>query len=406
MRDSLNTISWLARFRWALLFAQSALILIVQYGTPVSVPVKELHLVLGVAALTNLGLWWASKSKDLPTVLVPLILTVDCVLLTIGLNMSGGPMNPFTIFYVVLVALAAFLTPGLMTWAVLVVAIAGYAALYYLDAADPHAHHQHHAISMDLHIDGMWFAMAIAGAFIVYFLTTLRRRLDEREAELATLREQHANQEKLVSMTSLAAGAAHEMATPLASISIASKELELELERRGDELLAEAKVIREQTQRCEAVLKRLANQSGHVPGESRQKVAINDILERAVADFDAGIVEIDVEPQTVCVPVDTTVEAIRELVKNSIDAQATTVRVTSETTPDCYTLKVTDNGTGLSPSIAKRAIDPFFSTKGDSPEHMGLGLFIVLQLMQSLGGDLKIESDNHGTTISLGFLRP
>src|SRR6201999_2562972 len=105
---------------------------------------------------------------------------------------------------------------------------------------------------LDVHLRGMWVAFAVAAAFIVYFITRVTRALGSREAELARAREIAARSEKLASMATLAAGAAHELATPLSTIAVVARELERATDPSA--LTTDAKLIREQVERCRDIL--------------------------------------------------------------------------------------------------------------------------------------------------------
>src|SRR6185369_6404393 len=106
----------------------------------------------------------------------------------------------------------------------------------------------HHDGSMDMHLQGMWVAFAVGAAFIVYFLYRVTSALAGREAELVRMREHAARSERLASMATLAAGAAHELSTPLATIAVIARELERQL--GSDPMSDDARAIRERVEHC------------------------------------------------------------------------------------------------------------------------------------------------------------
>ena len=141
------------------------------------------------------------------------IMAFDIVMCTGLLYLTGGPSNPFSFLYLVQIALAAITLarrldlgadrarPGLLGGVVL--------------AHRPLPASVSHAAYMNLHLRGMWVAFGVAAGFIVYFLLRVRRALEQRDAELVQSRQAAARQDRLASLATLAAGAAHELSTPL-----------------------------------------------------------------------------------------------------------------------------------------------------------------------------------------------
>ena len=148
--------------------------------------------------------------------MLPAAMAIDVVILTGLLFFTGGPFNPFSFLYLVHIALGAVVLRPVWTWSLVALSLVCSGALFYghvwlkLDYSDPASHAQH----MRMHLEGMWIAFAVAAGFIVYFVTRVRRALARREADLAAERALAARNERLASLATLAAGAAHELATP------------------------------------------------------------------------------------------------------------------------------------------------------------------------------------------------
>ena len=126
-----------------------------------------------------------------------------------------------------------------------------------------------HEQYMELHLRGMWVAFGVAASFIVYFLLRVRRALAQRETELARSRLMAARQERLASLATLAAGAAHELSTPLATIAVVMKELQrrASLVDAGASVMDDLRLVREQVDRCRAILERMSSDAGETIGE-------------------------------------------------------------------------------------------------------------------------------------------
>ncbi len=158
---------------------------------------------------------------------------VDNLLLTALLYYTGGPANPFTVCYLVNIALAAAILGARWAWVLNGAAFACFALLFFahlplaeLEHGPEHEHAMHHHTRtapgpMSLHLQGSLIAFGGASTFIVYFITRVTRELARREAELDEASRRRARTDKLAALATLAAGAAHELASPLSTIALA-----------------------------------------------------------------------------------------------------------------------------------------------------------------------------------------
>jgi two-component system sensor histidine kinase RegB len=261
---------------------------------------------------------------------------------------------------------------------------------------------------MQLHLRGMWVAFGVAASFIVYFLLRVRRDLESREADLAEAQRRVGRQERLASLATLAAGAAHELATPLATIALAARELERHLERAQADAtsLEDVHLIRAQVDRCRAILDGMAADAGQSAGESASDVGVVDLL-RAAADGlrAAPPVEIDVaglNGQRVRVPPRAVAQAIKSLLKNAQDAssEGAAVSLRAGVNGGSIAIEVIDRGKGMPADVLARAGEPFFTTK-EPGRGMGLGLFLTRTLVERLGGELTLSSEAGAGTRAL-----
>src|SRR6218665_3315595 len=204
------------------------------------------------------------RERPIPEGLTWAVMALDVVLLTVLLELSGGASNPFSALYLVHIALAAVVLREGWTWALTVLAVACFGELF---VGAPAHHHIH---DMRMHLEGMWAAFALAAGFIVYFVQRVTRALAAREAELVSARAASARHDKLAALATLAAGAAHELSTPLSTIAVVARELERHLERAGQETssLEDVRLIREQVARCRDILARMASDAGASQGEA------------------------------------------------------------------------------------------------------------------------------------------
>lgn len=389
-------IIWLLRLRWAAFCVQAFLLVGAHTLIELQLDYLSLASVLAVMALTNLALHVANRRNvQLTDTWIGLVLGLDIALLTIGLGFSGGPMNPFSFLYVVYVAVAAVMTSWRLSVGLTVLAIGGYGILYMVSIP---AHHDHH---MAMHLHGMWVAMAVSAGLIIFFVSMLQRALTERDRELSRMRSNH---EKLASLTAMAAGAAHELATPLGTIALASKDLAEMLKREGSSQMAEdAVLIRDQVQRCRAVIERMAVNAGQHTGQAFSQVRVSTVVEHAIEALEeAHRVEVVLPDETpmLNVPEEALQDVLRSLLRNGLDASGDdqSVRLSIKLSPSHVMFCVADRGPGIPEARLDRLTEPFFTTK-DSRDRLGLGLYVANQLARSLGGTLEFSRESGETRV-------
>src|SRR5262249_45715396 len=167
-------------------------------------------------------------------------------------------------------AVAAGVLRPLWTWLLVALSAGAFGLLFghhvFLDSVE------HHMDKMTLHIEGMWVAYALTAGLTVYFVSRVRQALDRREEELAPAPPLAERPARLASLATLAAGGAHELATPLATIATAAKELSRALE--AGPAAEDARLIRAQVDRCRAILNQMSEGSGVAPGEAQAPVSL------------------------------------------------------------------------------------------------------------------------------------
>jgi two-component system sensor histidine kinase RegB len=330
------------------------------------------------------------------------VMFLDIAGLTVLLDLTGGASNPFSTIYLVNVALAAVLLPR-WAWALMAASLGGFVGLHIHEAMVGPAHHVHsHMAGPSLvaaHLRGMWLSFALAAVFIVYFVRRVSRALAEREGELQKTRVQATRREKLASLATLAAGAAHELATPLGTIAIVAKELEHSLAASAsDEVRRDLQLVREQVARCRMILDHMSAHAGANVGEPLTPFHVNRWLELAL-DGLAGRERVDVDAADgaaeaeIVGPSRALSDALRGMLRNALQASPPEARVTLQCTVGRGRVRATviDRGRGIPPDVLERVGEPFFTTKSPG-QGMGLGLFLTRTLAEHLDGEFQIAS--------------
>ncbi len=411
-------LPWVSKLRYGLLAGQSALILIAHFIFGVQLPIPWLALPLAVSAASNLLLQRVIGAFSDRTAL-GILLTLDTLCLTALLSLTGGPANPFTLLYLVQITLSAVILSKEWTWALGALSVICFAFLFPVHRVVPVFEAHHTSQGFSVHLAGMWIAFAAASLAITVFIGKVSETLRKREQDTLSLRDQVARDERLASIVTLAAGAAHELGTPLGTIAIASKDLEYygASVLRNREVTDEARLIRSEVDRCRQILQQMSARGAQPIGETPVPLALGEALagvKQGLAPAARDFVQIEIagDSRDVVLPPDATQQALTALVRNALDASndasngSRTVTLRAECIEGKIRFTVQDSGCGMPRETLDRLAEPFFTTK--PPGHgMGLGTFLVRAYAESLNGSLEFESDEGvGTKVILELPLP
>ena len=328
-------------------------------------------------------------------------LLLHIVLLTSLLELSGGPSNPFTVIYVAQIALAAVTLGRGWAYVCAGTAVGCYGLLisWHMEETVP-AHHRF--VDFPTHLFAMFIATTTLTELALHFAGAASSAIARRQALLDDARAQTARAERVVSITTLAAGAAHELSTPLATIAITARELQRSLEARAaaDQWTDDARLIRSEVDRCRAILDQMSGRAGGSSADEAETVDLRLLVEEVRARLADDrmtrlMVDLPVQMPNVLVPRAGLRQTVLALVVNAFDASVqpdapVALRVTATDRTVC--ISVRDDGPGLEPDAMRRAGEPFFTTK-EAGKGLGLGLFLARIFAERLGGSLRLESD-------------
>jgi two-component system, sensor histidine kinase RegB len=399
-RNRVN-VSWLLRLRWYQLVGQASTVALVALFLDVPLPVRALSAVVLAGVVSNLA--FAAYFRDPRPVRewqLAGVMALDIALLTVLLYLTGGPLNPFGFLYLVQIALATVLLRAAMTWTLVGLSFLAFGLLL--------VDHRPLAIPDRSRMVGMWVALGVASAFIVHFLLRVLGAVAQREEELAAARNLAARQERLAALATMAAGAAHELSTPLGTVALVAKELEHQLGKQGAPgLVEDARLIREQVGRCRLILDQMAGSTA-AAGEGIEARTVGEILDEALTGIrPSPPIHLRVAPElrdlAVKLPPRAMSQALRSLFTNAQDAspEDAEVEVSAVRAAGKLVIEVADRGPGMPPEVLGRVGEPFFTTKPPG-RGMGLGIFLARAVFESVGGNLVIESrPGEGTRVSI-----
>ena len=402
-------LPWIVKLRYGVLIGQTLLLLLTHFVFGVALPIAWCAGPLALTAASNL---WLQRVTDPSRVRPALgsILALDTLCLTALLALSGGPANPFTLLYLVYITLSAVVLSKAWTWALGILSFVGFGFVFPVHVRVSIFEAHHTVEGFGIHLIGMWLAFAAAALLITVFIGKVSEALHTREQEVLLLQNQLARHERLASIATLAAGAAHELGTPLATIAVASKDLELlgANVSRDPEVIEEARLIRAEVDRCRRILQQMSDRAAEPLGEVAGRIDLKELLERVRSGFSPLMqgrlrTAVNGTGREAVLCADATVQALTALVKNALDASADdqSVSLDAERTEATVRFTVRDSGQGMGPDTLNRLGEPFFTTKAPG-SGMGLGIFLVRAYAERLEGKLVFESETGtGTTAVL-----
>ncbi|MCR9293588.1 MAG: ATP-binding protein [bacterium] len=426
-QPTLDTAIWFLQLRWVAVCGQLLTMAVVTLAFRIALPNAELLALIGITAVTNFGYWlWLShlhrtgvELKDrLPAEqVIPCLMLCDIVVLTGMLYLTAGIANPFALFYFVNIAVAGAIISTNWAWAIWLATVAGVTLL--LISALPLAPLSSSSLQSPMAGDGkVWtipklgFAVSFAACsgVITYFITVLTGELRQREKALQEAEDARIRNRQLEGLATLAAGAAHELASPLSTIAVVAKELDRALEKQpsSDAARRDVSLIRSELDQCRVILDRMTSAAGEAAGERLRSISLSEFLQETLLGIrqrERVIISIpeDSDSSRSLLPVQAAAQAVRNLVQNALDASPTDAQVDVEATASSERWRITvrDSGCGMPPEVMERIGEPFFTTK-EPGRGMGLGVYLTQNVARRLDGNLRYESQPAmGTTACL-----
>lgn len=398
--DPALVVSRLAIARWAFLLVALASILLVPVLLLIPLPWLPLLTIVALGAGWNLLVQHrlrgplANGRGQLMSNLV-----VDLCLFDALLFFSGGATNPLISLLLLPVAIAALTLPARATVVVVVLAVGLYSMLMFwfvpLPLSDPDR-------AAQLHVTGMWLTFALSAGLIAMMVLRMTASIRQRDRALAEAREQALRDERVIALGALAAGAAHELGTPLATVALLAGEIEAE-PGLGDEVRADLAQIRQQVAHCKGILSRLAAEAGVGRLDSATTQPADRWLRGLFESWralrpDAGAQwKVGAGETAPAVLFDPTIgQGIVNLLNNAANAGGP-VELSADWGGGMLDIAIRDHGPGFSPDILARAGKQAFSPH---PRGSGIGLLLTFAAVQRLGGRIALKNHPDGGAVA------
>lgn len=404
------------RLRWLAVLGQLAAIFIVAQGLEFNVEIVPCVSIIALSATLNLALQTvANPMQRLEPMQAAGLLALNIVELAGLLFFTGGLQNPFSFLFLAPVLISATALPARFTFGLGVLAVACASILFFFhfplpwDSDDP-------LVLPPIYLVGVWLSIVLAiGVTSLYSfqVTEEARKLADALAatELVLTREQH-----LTQLDGLAAAAAHELGTPLATIFLISRELEKTV--KDASFAADLKTLREQTQRCRDILSKITQLSSE--GAPFDRMKLSELIEEVVAPHrDFGVdIKVRIAVAVAAEPVGSRNPAILygvgNIVENAVDFARTSVEVNAWWNKDTIELVISDDGPGIPPDILNRIGEPYLSRRRNLDDGagerrgLGLGVFIARTLLERTGAKVSFTNrtfPEHGAVVQINWPR-
>lgn len=429
-----ENLKWLFILRNLLILSESGIIFLAVFGLGIKLPQQELFLVILSIAAVNVYTWMRLKTQeDVTEIEIFSQLVIDVFGMASMLYLTGGASNPIIWIFLLPLIVTGIMLPQSYAWYMVILTSSIYTILIAhnipLPAIEPHLtnpkmmtpemRHKLHMLSdrnyFNLHIFGMWFGFVFSAGLVAYFVVELSKTLRDRERTLAEARENALRNERVVSLATLAASAAHDMGTPLGTMAIVTHEVQQEFpEHRYPDLQEKMKILEQQIARCKEALSVMSASGGEMRAESGEIMPLVEYIDEVLSQWRTQkpnaklslVVNSSVYIPAQIIAERTLTHSIINILNNAAEATEPDkgIELFSNWDNETVIIKIRDFGKGLPPELLNyTGAEPMISRK----QGLGVGLFLTCTTIKRLGGTIKfynIETDGGCVEIRLPLL--
>ncbi|PEQ14036.1 histidine kinase [Novosphingobium sp. PC22D] len=396
----LRNMLLLLQLRWIAVGGQLVTIMVAWQILDIDLPLAQLLTMPLLLALINIvSLPYLRRRTSVSNLELTGALLLDVFALSWQLFHSGGLTNPFAWLFLLQVVVGAMLLEARSSWGV-VAAILVALGVLTLGPEPLELPPRYADDPLALYLQGSLVCFLLSAVLLVVLVTRISRNLREADAALAAIRQRALEEDHIVRMGLLASGAAHELGTPMSSMSVILGDLARHPKVSADEEIAvDVAEMQDELQRCKLIVGGILMSAGEIRGENPSVTTVHAFLADVIADWrdrtSGEIVLIDDFGEDVAIVSD---PALRQVIGNVIDnalevsPEGTTIHL--QRAGALLVLDVLDRGPGFAPEMMEAFGRPYSSTKQKTGG--GLGLFLVVNVVRKLGGKVEVANRREG----------
>lgn len=407
----------LVRLRWLAIAGQSIAIFVVGYVLGFPLAIMECSALIACSVALNIYLTFAYPAThrlDINPALAMLL--YDSMQLAGLLYLTGGLTNPFSVLMSAPVVISATALPARHTMLLAAFSVIAVSFMMFYHRPLPWLPEGSFTIPVVFKV-GVWISVVLNILFTSIYAWRVAdeaRKLAGALAatELVLQREQH-----LTALDGLAAAAAHELGTPLATIALVAKEMEKTAGPNSD-FAEDIRLLRSQSERCREILRQLTSLSSE-NGGPLASLSLSALVEEAAQPHRGFEVEVTLlpgpgqgrEPVTVRNP--GLIYGLGNLIENAVDFARSKVEIGWHYDSENVSIEIVDDGPGFRADVLDRIGEPYVSFRPDRERPaagggLGLGLFIAKSLLERTGASVRFtnsERRDRGATVTVSWSR-
>lgn len=401
-RKNLLQLIWL---RLIAIFGQLVTILLVYFFLKISLPLKQMSGVLLVQTAISIFSFYRYKSqKNISDKSLFIELLFDVVALTAQLYLSGGISNPFISLFLLQVIISAILLKRIYAWFIGSITIFCYVSLSFNYRELHELHHHEGGNFFNLHLKGMLISYIFAAVLLLIFVTKIIKNLKERDLNINLLKQRSIEEEQIMRMALFATSAAHELSTPLSTISVLLNDWkEISFLGSKEDLLQDIEVMESQLNRCKKILSDILSSSGKMRAESARILPIKEAFEAVLKEWKELrnpqnlLYNFTGELNKKIILDDTLIQAFFNIFDNALEESVDWISINIYVTKDEINIVVEDRGNGFDRKIMQEIGKANITTKNGN----GLGLFLAINTLRRFEGILQIKNLEKGAKVEI-----
>lgn len=395
-RRNLLQLLWL---RLVAIVGQVTTILFVYYFLKISLPLGLMFLVIGLLGFTSLISFYRYESKkNISDKSLFIELLLDVLALTAQLYLSGGISNPFISLFLLQVIISAILLSQIYSWLIGIITILCYIALsfYHHELHELH-HHSGSGNFFNLHLQGMLISYVFAAILLLIFVTKIIKNLKERDRQISSLKQQAIEKEQVVRMGLFATSAAHELSTPLSTISVILADWKkMKFEK---DVIVDVELVESQIERCKKILSGILSSSGRARLENATAISVKETFDLLIKEWsnlrspkNLTYKFVGKSDKKIILSNDLKL-AFFNIFDNALEESPNLISILVNVGNDELTVAVEDQGKGFSEEMLDQIGKPNLTTKSGNN---GLGLFLAINSFAAINGNLKVSNKADG----------